>query len=48
MPTAPTPPATADERLDDLAASFRRSLRADGKAERTATLYDMSVRFYAE
>lgn len=48
MPAVLTSAASAGERLDDLAASFRRSLRADGKAERTATLYDMSVRFYAE
>lgn len=47
------PPALAavpgtGERLDDLAASFRRTLKADGKAERTITLYGMSVRFYAD
>jgi site-specific recombinase XerD len=32
--------------LVDLAASFRRHLRAAGKAERTITLYLMSVRFF--
>ena len=48
MPAVLTSAASAGERLDDLAASSRRSLRADGKAERTATLYDMSVRLYAE
>lgn len=34
--------------LDDLAGSFRRSLRAAGKADRTLTLYVMSVRFFGE
>jgi len=36
------------ERLDDLAASWRRDLRAAGKAERTITLYGQSVRFLAD
>ena len=36
------------ERLDDLAASFRRHLRAEGKAERTCVLYAMSTRFFAD
>lgn len=36
------------ERLDDLTASFRRDLRAEGKAERTLTLYAMSVRFFSD
>ncbi len=35
------------EPLLDLAASFRRALRADGRAERTATIYVQSVRFFA-
>ena len=35
----------ADE-LTDLGASFRRALRAEGKAPRTVTLYLMSVRFF--
>lgn len=48
MPAVLTSAASAGERLDDLAASFRRSLRADGKADRTETLYGMSVRFYSE
>jgi hypothetical protein len=34
-------------RLEDLGKSFARHLRAEGKAERTITLYGMSVRFYA-
>lgn len=33
-------------RIEDLAASFRRSLRAAGKAERTQVLYGMSIRFF--
>jgi site-specific recombinase XerD len=36
------------ERLDDLAASFRRGLHADGKAPRTQTLYTASVRTFTE
>jgi len=35
------------ERLDDLAASFRRDLRAEGRAERTATIYLQSISFFA-
>jgi len=35
-------------RLDDLAASFRRDLRAEGRAERTAVLYLQSVRFFGD
>lgn len=35
------------ERLDDLAASFRRHLRAEGKAERTCTIYGQSVKFFS-
>jgi site-specific recombinase XerD len=34
------------DRLDDLAASFRRDLRAEGRAERTATIYLQSIRFF--
>lgn len=48
MPVAAARAPEAGERLDDLAASFRRSLRADGRAERTVELYAMSVRFYGE
>jgi site-specific recombinase XerD len=33
-------------RIEDLAASFRRHLRAAKKAERTITLYGQSIRFY--
>ncbi len=36
------------ERLDDLCTSFKRHLRAEKKAERTATLYGMSVRMYSD
>ncbi len=36
------------ERLDDLCASFKRHLRAEKKAERTAALYGMSVRMFSE
>lgn len=35
------------ERLDDLCASFKRDLRAEGKAPRTGTLYGMSVQMFA-
>lgn len=35
------------ERLDDLCASFGRHLRAEGKAERTQTLYGMSVDMFS-
>jgi site-specific recombinase XerD len=35
------------ERLDDLAASFRRHLRAEGRSERTAVLYGMSIKFFS-
>lgn len=34
-------------RLDDLARSFARHLRAEGKAERTAAIYGQSVTFFA-
>ncbi|GAA1382901.1 tyrosine recombinase XerC [Pseudonocardia kongjuensis] len=34
------------ERLDDLCASFKRDLRAEGKAPRTGDLYAMSVRLF--
>ncbi|MGH4023753.1 MAG: tyrosine-type recombinase/integrase, partial [Pseudonocardiaceae bacterium] len=36
------------DRLNDLCASFKRHLRAEGKAERTQVLYGMSVRMFAE
>lgn len=35
-------------RLDDLARSFARHLRAEGRAERTVVLYGMSVRMFSE
>lgn len=35
-------------RLDDLARSFARHLRAKGRAERTVVLYGMSVRMFSE
>lgn len=35
-------------RIEDLAASFRRSLRAAGKADRTQVLYGQSIRFFSE
>jgi len=35
-------------RLDDLSASFRRDLRAEGRADRTATVYLQSVRFFSD
>jgi site-specific recombinase XerD len=38
----------ASPRLDDLGASFRRSLRAAGKADRTLTLYSQSIRFFSD
>lgn len=34
--------------ISDLAASFRRHLRAAGKADRTLTLYGQSIRFFCE
>ncbi|HEY2949651.1 MAG TPA: tyrosine-type recombinase/integrase, partial [Micromonosporaceae bacterium] len=34
--------------LDDLAASFRRHLRAAGKAERTLVLYGQGIRFFGD
>jgi len=34
--------------ISDLAASFRRSLRAAGKAERTLVIYAQSIRFFSE
>jgi site-specific recombinase XerD len=36
------------ERLDDLFASFRRDLRAAGKADRTLVVYGQAVRFFGE
>jgi site-specific recombinase XerD len=38
----------ASPRIEDLAASFRRSLRAAGKAERTQILYGQSIRFFCD
>ena len=38
---------TGGERLEDLAASFARHLRAEGKAPRTAVIYGQSVRFFS-
>lgn len=35
------------ERLDDLAASFRRHLRAEGKSDRTTVVYNQSVVFFS-
>lgn len=34
-------------RLDDLAASFGRHLRAEGRSERTITIYSQAIRFFA-
>lgn len=34
--------------IGDLAASFRRHLRAAGRAERTITLYEQSIRFFCD
>ncbi len=36
------------ERLQDLARSFARHLRAEGRAERTAVIYGQSIRFFSE
>ncbi len=36
------------ERLDDLCASFKRALRAEKRADRTAVLYGMAVRMFAD
>ncbi|MFE9748461.1 tyrosine-type recombinase/integrase [Saccharothrix saharensis] len=36
------------ERLEHLAASFRRDLRAEGKAERTTVIYGQSIRFFGD
>jgi site-specific recombinase XerD len=35
-------------RLDDLQRSFGRHLRAEGRSERTVTIYGQAVRFYAD
>ncbi len=35
------------ERLDDLCASFRRDLRAEGRVPRTGVLYALSVRLFS-
>jgi hypothetical protein len=34
--------------IDDLAASFRRHLRAAKKADRTIVLYGQSIRFFCD
>ena len=34
-------------RLEDLAASFRRDLRAEGRSERTGVVYGQSIRFFS-
>ncbi|MEV4212932.1 tyrosine-type recombinase/integrase [Micromonospora sp. NPDC049662] len=39
---------TSSPEIADLAASFRRSLRAAGKAERTQILYGQSIRFFCD
>lgn len=39
---------TSSPEIADLAASFRRHLRAAGKAERTQILYGQSIRFFCE
>lgn len=36
------------ERLDDLAASFRRHLRAEGRSERTTVIYGQAIRFFID
>jgi site-specific recombinase XerD len=36
------------ERLQDLARSFARHLRAEGRAERTTVIYGQSIRFFSE
>lgn len=36
------------ERLEDLAASFARDLRAADKADRTITIYGQSIRFFSD
>ena len=36
------------ERLDDLTASFRRHLRAEGRSDRTGAIYATSVRLFGE
>jgi site-specific recombinase XerD len=38
---------TVAERLDDLFASFRRHLRAEGRSERTAVIYGQAIRFFS-
>ena len=35
-------------RLEDLARSFGRHLRAEGRSERTVTIYGQAVRFFSE
>jgi site-specific recombinase XerD len=34
--------------LDDLAVSFRRHLRAEGRSDRTTVIYGQSIRFFSE
>ena len=38
----------ASPRIEDLASSFRRHLRAAGKADRTQVLYGQSIRFFCD
>lgn len=40
--------SVGDSRLDDLARSFSRHLRAEGKAPRTSEIYGQSIRFYGD
>nr|MBA2530706.1 phage integrase N-terminal SAM-like domain-containing protein [Nocardioidaceae bacterium] len=35
------------EHIADLAASFRRHVRAEGRSERTATVYGQAIRFHS-
>ncbi|MBA2559909.1 MAG: tyrosine-type recombinase/integrase [Propionibacteriales bacterium] len=36
------------ERLEDLAASFSRHLRAEGRSERTVVIYGQAIRFFSQ
>ena len=36
------------ERLCDLAASFSRDLSAEGRADRTVTIYNQAIRFFSQ
>ena len=35
-------------RLEDLQRSFGRHLRAEGRSERTVTMYGQAIRFYGD